>query len=105
MRGAEKVGVGELGANLWEELKVGLSMDRSVPVAIWGRIQLHVEDVEDEAVERRPQAVTQTPDPRHHPLAHPCGMSANIYFVLVGFYSTFNSQGIVLQKYIFISLP
>lgn len=81
-----------LGANLWEVLKVGLSVDRSVLAAVWGRIQLHVEDVEDEAVERWAQAVTQPPDTCHHPLAHSCEMTANNN-LSSGLHSTFTSPG------------
>lgn len=34
-------------------------------------VQVHVEQEEDEAVERRAQAVAQAPDARDHPLDHP----------------------------------
>lgn len=34
--------------------------------------QLHVEDVEDEAVQGRAQTVAQPPDPRYHPLHDTC---------------------------------
>lgn len=34
------------------------------------RVQLHVEQEEDEPVQSRTQTVTQTPDPRDHPLDH-----------------------------------
>lgn len=38
-------------------------------------VQLHVEEIEDKAIERRPQAVTQTPNSSDHPLHHTWGQS------------------------------
>ena len=47
-------------------------------------VEVHVEEVEDEAKESRSQAIAQTPDPRDHALSHSCEMSLLVEWVFVG---------------------
>lgn len=54
------------------DLLVELSVTLHILTSIRHLIQLHVKDVEDEAVESWAESVAQTTDPSYHSLAHTC---------------------------------
>lgn len=54
------------------DLLVELSVTLNIFTSIRNLIQLHVKDVEDEAVESWTESITQTTDPRYHSLTHTC---------------------------------